>query len=282
MGGRIAGGVATFRVWAPAAKCVQVVGDFGEVALEKRGEFWEGECSASVGDLYHFLVDGKEKCDPYGLSGELRPGWRSRLVEMPKRAVWERKSSEAINIYEVHLGSWSCDGMVFRGYAEIARELAEYCGKLGYTHVEVMPVMAHQFDESWGYQVTGYFASSSRFGYPSDLQEFVKILHEAGIGVIFDWVPAHFPKNAHALAKFDGTPLFEYSDPKRGEHPEWETLVFDFGSEKVCEFLLNSALYWLEVMGGDGLRIDAVYSMLYHSYMRKDGEWLPNKDGGHE
>ena len=188
-----------------------------------------------------------------------------------------------ISIYELHPGSWRRDAAGgFLNFREMARQLADYIEPLGFTHVELLPVTEHPLDDSWGYQTTGYFAPSQRFGSPDDFRYFVNLMHERGIGVILDWVPAHFPRDDHALAQFDGTPLYEHADPRRGEHADWGTLIFNYGRHEVSNFLIASALFWIEKMHIDGLRVDAVASMLYLDYGRNEGEWIPNRYGGKE
>ena len=228
-----------------------------------------------------------EKADPLAFGTEIPPLTASRVVE-PSYAFKDAEWMEAraardphntpMSVYEVHLGSWR----VGLGYRELAKELVEYVKWLGFTHVEFMPVAEHPFGGSWGYQVTSYFAPTSRFGHPDEFRHLVDELHQAGIGVLLDWVPAHFPKDEWALARFDGEPLYEHADPNLGEHPDWGTLIFDFGRREVRNFLVANALYWLEEFHIDGLRVDAVASMLYLDYSREDGQWQPNRFGGRE
>ncbi len=295
----------TFRVWAPRAAGVGIIGDFnqwdrGANPMRALGNgVWEGFVPGlAQGDLYKFAVftaDGRvlDKADPYAFYAEVRPGNASRIYDiagyewgdanwMKNRKKWKVYDS-ALNIYEVHLGSWRRTGEgEFLTYREIAPYLAEYVKNMGYTHVELMPVTEHPLDMSWGYQCTGYFAPTSRFGTPHDFMYLVDTLHRGGIGVILDWVPAHFPRDAFGLYEFDGTPTYEYSDPRKGTHKEWGTQVFDFGRNEVRSFLTSSAMYWLEQYHIDGLRLDAVASMLYLDYGRKDGEWVANAEGGKE
>ncbi len=294
-----------FRVWAPNAKAVFVVGDFCDwhkgipmCRITKAG-IWEAQVPTACEDmLYKFRIvtqDGRVlyKADPYAGAFELPPATASRLfrsryqwrdqswLAFRKRAMANNKfRHQPINIYELHLGSWMRheDGS-YLSYAEIARELAPYLKQMGYTHVELLPVMEHPFDGSWGYQVLGYFAPTSRFGSPDDFRGFVDAMHEAGIGVILDWVPAHFPKDAHGLYEFDGQPLYEYQGNDRMEHHGWGTRCFDLGREEVQSFLISNAVYWIEEFHADGLRVDAVAAMLYLDYDRLPGEWCPNVYG---
>ncbi|MEP6892544.1 MAG: 1,4-alpha-glucan branching protein GlgB [Gaiellaceae bacterium] len=296
-----------FSVWAPAARSVSVVGDFNG---------WDGRLNpmrtlGSAGIWEIFLPDVGDgarykyevrtqsgslllKADPVAFAAEIPPATAS--VVHQSRHEWrdeawlERRHSEPaldrpLAIYEVHLGSWrrnSLEGNRSLTYLELADELGAYAVDLGFTHVELLPVMEHPFAGSWGYQVTGFYAPTSRFGTPDDFREFVDRLHGHGLGVILDWVPAHFPRDAFALARFDGTALYEHADPRRGEHPDWGTLVFNYGRREVRNFLLANALYWLREFHADGLRVDAVASMLYLDYSRKAGEWVPNVQGGNE
>lgn len=290
----------SFAVWAPNAQAVRVKGDFNswdgrEHALRSLGSsgVWEVFIPGVVaGACYKFEMLTRaghwvEKADPLAFGTEVPPLTASRVVEssyrfkddawMTARANKDPHNSP-MSVYEVHLGSWRL-GL---GYKELAKDLVEYVKWLGFTHVEFMPVAEHPFGGSWGYQVTSYFAPTSRFGHPDEFRFLVDSLHEAGIGVILDWVPAHFPKDEWALARFDGEPLYEHSDPRLGEHPDWGTLIFDFGRTEVRNFLVANALYWLEEFHIDGLRVDAVASMLYRDYSREDGEWFPNVHGGRE
>jgi 1,4-alpha-glucan branching enzyme len=251
------------------------------------------------GELYKFEIRSREdgglhlKMDPYGQQCELRPGTAS-VVAKPSRHRWQdedwmdaREHSnwlhEPHSVYEVHAGSWKrhADGS-FYSYRDLAEELVPYVSELGFTHIELLPITEHPLDISWGYQTTGYFAPTSRFGTPDELRYFIDCCHQHNIGVLLDWVPGHFPKDAHGLARFDGTPLYEHADPRRGEHQDWGTLIFNYGRKEVFNFLLSSAFYWLEEFHIDGLRVDAVASMLYLDYSREEGQWLPNQFGGRE
>ncbi|GAA3710882.1 1,4-alpha-glucan branching protein GlgB [Zhihengliuella alba] len=296
--GDVAG--TSFAVWAPNARAVRVKGDFnhwngGGAAMRSLGHsgVWE-IFIPGVGDgaVYKYEVLGadgvwRDKADPMARRTEVPPRTGSIVTEsaysfhddewMQARAETNPHES-AMSVYEVHLGSWR-PGLDYR---ELAHQLAEYVGWLGFTHVEFMPVAEHPFGGSWGYQVTGYYAPTSRFGTPDDFRYLVDTLHRAGIGVILDWVPAHFPKDEWALARFDGTALYEHPDPRRGDHPDWGTHIFDFGRNEVRNFLVANALYWLDEFHVDGLRVDAVASMLYLDYSREDGEWEPNVHGGNE
>ena len=292
-----------FRVWAPNAQAVSVVGDFNfwDDTADPMTRDWEGYWTGTVktarqGQVYKYAVTGPDgrrvlKADPFAFHAETGPATGSKIWQLGSYkwgdSTWMRGRrqkkwlSRPMNIYEMHLGSWRiAEGEVFPNYKNIAPVLAEYCRKMGYTHVELLPITEYPFVGSWGYQVTGYFAPTSRYGTPEDFMAFVDILHQAGIGVIIDWVAAHFPRDEHGLARFDGTPLYEYADPRMGEHPEWGTLVFDYASPDVRGFLISSALFFLEAYHVDGLRCDAVTSMLYLDYARKPGEWVPNADGG--
>ncbi len=294
-----------FRVWAPNAKAVHVMGDFNGWDREKdplvrlEGGIWEGFMPGLERyDSYKFAVhtqDGRvlDKADPFAFHCETRPATASKLYPL-EGYVWGDKRWMAwrsrhpvyhapLNIYEVHLGSWRRTGEgEFLSYRDLAAYLVPYVKEMGYTHVELMPVTEHPLDASWGYQCTGYFAPTSRFGTPHDFMYLVDQLHQAGVGVILDWVPAHFPRDAFGLYQFDGTPTYEYADPRKGCHDEWGTQVFDYGRAEVRSFLTSSALFWLEEYHIDGLRVDAVASMLYLDYGRQGREWLPNREGGNE
>lgn len=296
----------SFAVWAPNAERVSVVGEFNHwdgrihpMRVHGSSGVWELFIPEfPPGSLYKFEIRNRNgallvKTDPYGQMFEVRPGTAAR-AGMSIRHNWQDKDwmeqrrrwdwlHAAINVYEIHAGSWKRhpDGS-FYTYRQLAEHLIPYVQDMGYTHVELMPVSEHPLDESWGYQTTGYFAATSRFGTPDDLCFFVDSCHQAGIGVLLDWVPAHFPQDAFALARFDGTALFEHEDPRLGYHQDWGTHIFNYGRNEVRSFLLSSAHYWLAQFHFDGLRVDAVASMLYLDYSRKEGEWLPNKFGGRE
>ena len=299
-----------FAVWAPHARAVSVVGEFNDWQAEANpcAKIFEGgiwECfipGLKAGMLYKFLLKSAAgellyKADPYARAAEFRPGTASQLTGEPwdyrwKDQAWMQQRAkqnprqEALSIYECHLGSWrrgdenERDG--FLSYETLARELSAYVKDMGYTHVELMGIAEYPFDGSWGYQVTGYYAPTSRYGSPAEFQAFVDTLHAAGIGVILDWVPAHFPRDAFGLANFDGQALYEYADSRKGEHPDWGTKVFDYGKTEVKDFLIANALYWMDEYHVDGLRVDAVASMLYLDYGRQSGQWCPNKYGGNE
>jgi 1,4-alpha-glucan branching enzyme len=290
----------SFAVWAPNARGVRVCGDFD--GWDGRANLMRSLGSSGVWELfipglpagtcYKFRIlgpDGNwhEKADPMAFATEVPPATASRVTvsshlwtddDWVARRDATQWVSAPMSVYEVHLGSWR-PGL---GYRELATELADYVEESGFTHVELLPVAEHPFGGSWGYQVTSYYAPTSRFGTPDEFRQFVNALHNRGIGVIVDWVPAHFPRDSWALARFDGTPLYEHADPRRGEQPDWGTYVFDFGRTEVRNFLVANALYWLEEFHIDGLRVDAVASMLYLDYSRKEGEWLPNIHGGRE
>ena len=296
-----------FATWAPNAERVSVVGDFNR---------WDGRChpmrsrggsgvwelfipELSQGTLYKFELRNRDsghvslKADPYGRAFELRPS-TAAIVAGDDSYDWQDESwmqtrAEAswlhtpMSIYEVHLGSWQKDDQGhFLNYRELGKRLVEYAQEMGFTHIELLPVTEHPLDASWGYQATGYFAPTSRFGSPDDLRYLIDLCHQNNIGVILDWVPAHFPRDEHALARFDGTPLYEYEDPRRGEHRDWGTLIFNYGRNEVRSFLISSACYWLDTFHIDGLRVDAVASMLYLDYSREEHDWVPNVHGGRE
>ena len=295
-----------FAVWAPHAAAVSLVGDFNAwnpdatpmKPVADSGIYELFVPGLGVGQLYKFAITTHTgtilfKADPYAFSAEYRPGTASVTADIRGFKWNDSKWMESragtdpvkapISIYEVHLGSWKKknrpekDG--YYTYMEAAHELADYVLDMGYTHVELMGIAEHPYDGSWGYQVTGYFAPTSRYGTPTEFMYFVNYLHKKGIGVILDWVPAHFPKDAHGLADFDGQALYEYADPRKGEHPDWGTKVFDYAKNEVSNFLIANALYWLDEYHIDGLRVDAVASMLYLDYGRQDGQWVPNKYG---
>ena len=295
-----------FAVWAPNADRVSVVGNFNNWdgrrhpmrKLDYSGIYELFIPGKLVGEIYKYEIKAKSgqvfmKSDPYAFSNEVRPANASRIVDISykwKDTAWmekrETKDTDAqpMAIYEMHLGSWKrpTDGREFYNYRDIASLLADYLLMMNYNYVELMPIMEHPYDPSWGYQVTGYYAPTSRYGSPADFMYFVDYLHSKGIGVILDWVPAHFPKDEHGLGRFDGTALYEHEDPRRGEHPHWGTYIYNYGRNEVRNFLVANALYWAEKYHIDGIRIDAVASMLYLDYGRGDGEWLPNIYGGNE
>ena len=297
-----------FAVWAPHAKGVSVVGDFNGWDPEKNVMKCDNDMGiyqlfipkVKVGDLYKFCITAPNgdllyKADPYANYSEIRPGNASRVYDITgfkwSDAAWMKKrteydvNKEAMSVYEVHPGSWKKhpaeegDPDGFYNYRELAHELADYVRDMGYTHVELMGIAEHPFDGSWGYQVTGYYAPTSRYGTPDDFQYFINYMHKKKIGVILDWVPAHFPRDGHGLANFDGTPTYEYADPRKGEHPDWGTKVFDYGKNEVKNFLIANALFWTEHYHIDGLRVDAVASMLYLDYGRQNGQWVANQYG---
>jgi 1,4-alpha-glucan branching enzyme len=295
-----------FAVWAPSAKRVSVVGDFNQwdgrrhIMRRRTSGVWEIFLpDLGPGTVYKYEMVGAQgkllplKADPFAFTSEMRPKTAS-VVADPRPFVWNddvhmraRENRDArrvpISIYEVHLGSWRRhDDGGFLTYDEIADQLVPYCADLNFTHIELLPITEHPFDASWGYQPTGLFAATSRFGSPEGFARLVDRAHRAGIGIILDWVPAHFPTDPHGLSRFDGTALYEHEDPRRGFHPDWNTAIYNFGRKEVSEFLVNSALFWMERFHVDGLRVDAVASMLYLDYSRKAGEWLPNKEGGNE
>ncbi len=308
LGGRLLpGGGAAFSVWAPAARTVAVTGDFcawdpAGRPLSPRGAsgVWDGSVDEAVaGQVYKFVVttaDGRrlEKADPLALRTEVPPRTGSVLWDLSydwgdegwMATRGDRGARDApVSVYEVHLGSWARDpgdpGRLLR-YAELAPRLVDYVTGAGFTHVELLPVMEHPFYGSWGYQVTGFFAPTARYGTPQELMGLIDALHQAGVGVLLDWVPSHFPDDAFALAEFDGSHLYEHADPRRGRHPDWGSLIFNYGRHEVRAFLRSSADHWLGAYHADGLRVDAVASMLYLDYSRAAGEWEPNEQGGRE
>jgi len=294
-----------FAVWAPAADRVSVVGNFNhwdgkEHQMRVRGSsgIWELFIpDLCEGETYKFEIRAKngdvfQKTDPYAQEMELRPATAS-VVHNPKHYTWKdadwvknRPQTQALDkpmsIYELHAGSWRKGDDTYMSYRDLAHQIVEYCTWMGYTHIELMPMTEYPYDGSWGYQTVGYFAPTSRFGKPDEFRYFVDYCHQNNLGVFLDWVPAHFPKDAHGLARFDGTPLYEHEDPRLGEHKDWGTYIFNFGRNEVRNFLIASALFWLDEYHIDGLRVDAVASMLYLDYSREDGEWVPNKHGGRE
>ncbi|GLY21601.1 1,4-alpha-glucan branching protein GlgB [Micromonospora sp. NBRC 101691] len=301
LGARVTDAGVAFTVWAPNAKGVRLVGEFTGWgpddgwpmrSLGSSGVWEILVPGAGVGQRYKYRILGadghwRDKADPMAAYAEVPPATASVVhrssYEWTDAAWLERRAKrqphqEPMSVYEVHLGSWR-PGL---GYRELAEQLTAYVTDLGFTHVEFLPVMEHPFGGSWGYQVTGYYAPTSRFGDPDEFRHLVDTLHAAGVGVLLDWVPAHFPKDEWALARFDGTPLYEHPDPRRGEHPDWGTYVFDFGRREVRNFLVANALYWLDQFHVDGLRVDAVASMLYLDYSRGEGQWEPNRYGGRE
>ncbi len=295
-----------FSVWAPNATEVSVLCDLNGWS---HGQHWLKSSDTGIwsnfipgiedGMAYKFGVKTREgqllqKHDPYAFYSEVPPKSASIVYDLAgftwgdedwlKRRTHSNPLKQPVSIYEVHLGSWKrpSDGRQYYNYRELAHMLVDYVQQIGYTHVELMPVTEHPFDGSWGYQTTGYFAPTSRFGSPHDMMYFIDYCHQAGIGVIMDWVPAHFPTDGHSLSGFDGTALYEHADPRKGFHPDWGTLIFNYGRVEVRDFLLSSARFWLDKYHFDGLRVDAVASMLYLDYSRKDGEWVPNVFGGRE
>ena len=294
-----------FAVWAPNAEVVTVTGDFNwwdrtrHPMRLRDGGIWEIFIPGiGAGTQYKYFVlarDGgqQDKCDPYGFFAEVPPKTASIVWPLTNYtwndAEWMEARArrnilrEPVSVYEVHLESWLRGANNERlSYRELAEKLPEYACRMGYTHLELMPVMEHPFSGSWGYQVTGYYAPTSRFGSPDDFRYFVDRCHRAGLGILLDWVPGHFPFDPHGLARFDGTALYEHADPRQGEHREWGTAIFNFGRNEVLTFLLSNALYWLKEFHLDGLRVDAVASMLYLDYSRREGEWIPNRYGGRE
>ena len=316
---RVVNGVSgvNFAVWAPSARAISIIGDFNNwdrtVAPMnlRHNDLGVWECFISdvhVGALYKYAIYSRhnnysvDKTDPYGFAAELRPQTASIVTDIHQHtwqdSAWtqQREKRQAlgapVSIYEVHLGSWrhvperhqegAAEEDRFMTYRELAPALAEYAKDMGFTHIELLPITEYPYDGSWGYQVTGYYAPTSRFGTPEDFQYFVDYMHQQNIGVLLDWVPAHFPKDANALSYFDGTHLYEYPDSRKGEHKEWGTYVFDYGRSEVKNFLIGSALFWLHEYHLDGLRVDAVASMLYLDYMREPGQWIANQYGGRE
>jgi 1,4-alpha-glucan branching enzyme len=309
LGAHLDAGATRFSVWAPNAQSVAVVGDFNgwdprANPMQQSGDsagIWQAAVpGAKQGSVYKYHIVSKhgnfrvDKADPYAFRAELPPRTGSVVWDLAYEwndADWmrKRKAQNALDapcsVYEVHLGSWRRPpeepGRLL-SYREIAPQLAEYCKRMGFTHVELMPIMEHPFYGSWGYQSTGYFAPSSRYGTPQDFMHFVDLMHQQGIGVILDWVPSHFPWDTHGLGFFDGTHLYEHSDPRQGHHPDWASAIFNYGRHEVRAFLASSAHFWLNHYHADGLRVDAVASMLYLDYGRKQGEWIPNRFGGRE
>ena len=300
-----------FAVWAPNAQAVYVIGEFNDwdeqaSPMKKAGPIGVFETfvpGAKIGQLYKFFIVGMNgehiyKADPYANEAELRPGTASRITDIEnykwKDATWMKnrqkfdENKDAMAIYEVHPGSWMKHPATeenekgFYNYRELAVKLAQYVKDMGYTHVELMGIAEHPFDGSWGYQVTGYYAPTSRYGTPQDFKYMVDYLHRQKIGVILDWVPAHFPKDEHGLANFDGTAVYEHADPRQGEHPDWGTKIYNYGRPEVKNFLIANALFWIEECHVDGLRVDAVASMLYLDYGKSDGQWVANKYGGNQ
>ncbi len=291
-------GVA-FAVWAPAARQVDLTGDFNHwqpqpMRLRPECGVWELFVpGATVGHWYKFAVHGADgrtvmKADPYARQTELPPGNAACVCEplrpSPAPQGPHQRDNAPMAIYEVHAGSWKRPGGwdVMPTWDDLARELVPYAAGLGFTHIELLPVNEHPFYASWGYQPTGLYAPTARHGSPDAFRRFVQAVHAAGLKLILDWVPAHFPTDDHALARFDGTALYEHADPREGFHRDWNTLIYNFGRHEVKNFLVGNALYWIEQHGVDGLRVDAVASMLYRDYSRPEGEWVPNRDGGRE
>ncbi len=299
---------AYFAVWAPNAEKVSVIGDFNEWSknshpLKVKGDsgIWEGFIAGiGRGSVYKYHIRSRymgynaDKADPFAFAMEIAPRTASVVWDLDyswEDEAWMKSRSvrnaidSPISVYEVHLGSWmrvAEEGYRSLTYRELAPRLAEYVKNLGFTHIELMPVMEHPFFGSWGYQVAGYFAPSSRYGTPQDLMYLIDVLHQHGIGVILDWVPSHFPRDEHGLGFYDGSHLYEHEDPQKGVHPDWNTFVFNYGRHEVRSYLISNALFWLDKYHADGLRVDAVASMLYLDYSRKDGEWIPNEYGGPE
>ena len=298
-----------FAVWAPHAKRVSVVGDFNDwdttadimTREEPLGIYTLFVPGVEEGMLYKYCIETQNgdllfKADPFANYAEMRPGTASRVTDisnlkwtdntwMENRKTWNQDEAP-VSIYEVHIGSWrrrpGAEDEGFYNYRQFAREITEYVKEMGYTHIELIGIAEHPFDGSWGYQVTGYYAPTARYGTPEDFAYMINYLHKNKIGVILDWVPAHFPRDAHGLANFDGTPTFEYADSRKGEHPDWGTKIFDYSKNEVKNFLIANALFWLEYFHVDGLRVDAVASMLYLDYGKQSGQWVPNKYGGNQ
>ena len=306
---RTVDGVAgvNFAVWAPNASGVSVIGDFNgwdgrRHPMRKHipSGFWELFVpELEEGATYKYQINHhghiEQKADPYGFAAELPPRTGSVVTDLSRHQwnddAWMNSRAQhngldaPISTYEIHLGSWrrpDDDPTRWLTYRELAHQLVDYCREMGFTHVQLMPISEHPFSGSWGYQTVGYFAATSRYGTPEDFMYFVDQLHQAGIGVIIDWVPAHFPRDGHGLRQFDGTPLYEHADPRQGEHPDWGTMIFNYGRNEVRNFLLSNALFWLDKYHIDGLRVDAVASMIYLDYSRDEGEWIPNEFGGRE
>ena len=296
-----------FSVWAPNARSVSVVGDFNNwdrtahpMQPVQQSGIWDIFVpGVKAGDLYKFAVETSQgytvlKADPYGNQSQLRPDNASVVSDIRyfdwtdqawRKAHQEKKTESPMAIYEVHPGSWKKDPSMpgeFYNFKKLAVELADYVLEMGYTHVELIGLSEHPFDGSWGYQVSGYYAPTARYGTPADFMYFVNYMHDHGIGVILDWVPAHFPKDEFGLGRFDGTALYEHQDPRKGEHPEWGTYCFNYGRTEVSNFLVANALFWIEKFHVDGLRVDAVASMLYLDFGRSSGNWIPNEDGGNQ
>ena len=294
-----------FAVWAPKAVSVRVVGDFNGwngydkmlERIETSGVWYGFFTDIEEGMLYKYAIEAENgetyyKADPYAVKSELRPGTASVTKDISNNYKWGDKAwisargknstlTEPMNIYEIHIGSWKIhDDGSFYTYRELADELVPYVKKMGYTHIELMPITEYPFDGSWGYQVTGFFSATTRYGESEDLKYLIDKCHKNHIGIIMDWVPAHFPRDAHGLRMFDGTPVYEYADPRLGEHKDWGTMVFDYSKSEVISFLISSAYFWAEQYHIDGIRVDAVSSMLYRDYSRNDGEWVPNEYGG--
>ena len=309
MGGRLFThqGIAgcRFAVWAPNAKSVSLIGDFnhwnGQTnpmrSLGSSGVWELFVPGLAEGEKYKFEIKGANgalrlKSDPYAYSSEMRPSTASVIANLDRfewqdskwleKRLQDRLKPAPLNIYELHLGSWKLKDHAFPNYRTIAHELAKYCKELGYTHIELLPIAEHPLDESWGYQVSGFYAVTSRFGTPEDFQYFVNHMHLNQIGVIIDWVPGHFPTDDFSLSKFDGTSIYEHADERQGMHPHWGTHIFNFGRKEVSNFLIANGLFWIDKMHIDGLRVDAVASMLYLDYGREAGQWIPNRYGGKE